>query len=161
MPGEEEACRAAGMEGYLAKPIRASGLFETIQRVAPSPDGAAPAPPASQPVFDKSSFLSRLEGDELLGVEIIEMFLQECPKLLEGVRQATGQRDASLLERAAHSLKGSVGDIAAPQAFDAACTLEMMARERKLEGADAALVSLEVALDRLVPELRKIERKAA
>jgi hypothetical protein len=37
----------------------------------------------------------------------------------------------------------------------------MMARERKLEGADAALVSLEVALDRLVPELRKIERKAA
>ena len=160
MSGEEEACRTAGMEGYLAKPVRASGLFEIIQRVA-MPAGAALAQPDPQPVFDKSCFLSRLEGDELLGAEIIEMFLQECPKLLDGVRQAAGQRDASLLERAAHTLKGSVGDIAAPQAFDAARTLEVMAREGKLEGADAALVSLEVALDRLVPELRKLEKKAA
>ena len=112
-------------------------------------------------IFDKSGFLSRLEGDELLGSEIIEMFLQEYPKLLEGVRQATEQRDAPLLERAAHTLKGSVGDIAAPQAFDAARTLEQMAREGKLEGADAALVGLETALHRLEPELRKVEKKAA
>jgi len=161
MPGDEEACRAAGMEGYMAKPIRATALFEIIQQVATPPEAAAPAEPVPQPVFDKSCFLSRLEGDELLGVEIIEMFLQECPKLLEGVRQATEQRNASLLERAAHTLKGSVGDIAAPQAFDAACTLEMIAREGKFEGADAALMSLEVALDRLVPELRKLEKKAA
>ena len=31
----------------------------------------------------------------------------------------------------------------------------MMAREGKLEDADSALMSLEVALNRLVPELRK------
>ena len=160
-PSEEEAYRAAGMQGYLAKPLRAHTLFEIIQRVATPPDTAAPAEPALQPVFDKSCFLSRLEGDEKLGGEIIEMFLHECPKLLQGVHHAAMQRDASRLERAAHTLKGSVGDIAAPQALDAARIVERMAREGKFDNVDAALVGLDVALDRLVQELRNLEKRAA
>ena len=153
--GEEEACAAAGMDAYLAKPLRPSALFEIIQRVATPLGRSRPERRIRPPVvFDKSGFLSRLEGDEQLGSEIIEMFLQEYPKLMEGVRQAAGQRNASLLERAAHTLKGSVGDISAPQAFDAARTLEQMAREGDLKGLDAALTGLEVALQRLAPELR-------
>jgi PAS domain S-box-containing protein len=160
-PKEEEEFKAVGIEGYLAKPLLPSALFEIIQRVTKPSDQGAPADTPPQVVFDKTCFLSRLEGDEQLGGEIIEMFLQECPKLLQGVRQATEQHNASLLERAAHSLKGSVGDIAAPQAFDAARTLEMMARQGNLDDADAALICLEGALNRLVPELRKIEKKIA
>jgi HPt (histidine-containing phosphotransfer) domain-containing protein len=112
-------------------------------------------------IFDKGCFLSRLEGDELLASEIIAMFLQECPKLLANVHQAAEQRNASRLVRAVHSLKGSVGDLAAPQAFEAARDLEQMAREERLEDADAALRSLEVALHRLVQELRQHEKMAA
>ena len=153
-PSEEEACATAGMDACLAKPLRPSALFEIIHRAVTPPDAAARAENPSPRVFDKPAFLSRLEGDEQLGSEIIEMFLQEYPKLMDGVRQAAGQRNASLLERAAHTLKGSVGDISAPQAFDAARTLEQMAREGDLEGLDAALMSLEVALQRLAPELR-------
>ncbi len=161
VPAEEEEFRAAGIEGYLAKPLRPSALFEIIQQVMSRSDRAVPAEAPPPVVFDRSCFLSRLEGDEQLGGEIIEMFLQECPKLLDGVRRAARQHDASLLERAAHTLKGSVGDIAAPQAFDAARTLEMMARQGNLDDAGAALMSLEGALDRLVPELRKIEKRVA
>ena len=112
-------------------------------------------------IFDKSEFLSRLEGDELLGSEIIEMFLQEYPKLLDGVHQAVEQRNASLLERAAHSLTGSVGDVAAPQALEHARALEQMARKGDWEGANAALVRLEVALDQLARELRNPEMRVA
>jgi HPt (histidine-containing phosphotransfer) domain-containing protein len=61
------------------------------------------------------------------------------------------------LELAAHTLKGSVGVIAAPQAFDAAHTLEQMAREGKVEDADAALMRLEAALHQLLQELGKYE----
>ena len=162
MPSEEEACQSR-RHGWLScqtpsAPAPYSKSSNEWQRHRTQPPRRRLPPPT---VFDKSCFLSRLEGDELLGSEIIEMFLQECPKLLEGVRQAAEQRDASLLERAAHALKGSVGDIAAPQAFDAARTLEQMAREGKFEDAGAALMSLEVALHRLAPELRKLEKKAA
>jgi PAS domain S-box-containing protein len=153
-PSEEEACTAAGMDACLAKPFRPSALFEAIHGVVTPLDSTIRAEEPAAQVFDKSTFLSRLEGDEQLGNEIIEMFLQEYPKLMEGIRQAAGQRDASLLERAAHALKGSIGDISAPQAFQAARTLEQMGREGKLEGLDAALINLEVTLQRLAPELR-------
>jgi HPt (histidine-containing phosphotransfer) domain-containing protein len=101
-----------------------------------------------------------LEGDKVLAREIIEMFLQEYPKLLENVRQAAGQHDASALARAAHTLKGSVGDVSALQAFDAARTLEEMARKGELEAADTTLKALETAVDALVHELRALESKA-
>jgi len=149
------------MQGYLAKPLQASALFEIIHRVVRLPEAAAPAEAPRPPVFDRYSFLTRLEGDELLAGEIIELFLQECPKLLEGVRQAAAQHNASLLERAAHAMKGSVGDIAAPQAFDAARTLEYLARDGKLDGADAAMMSLESSIQQLLGELQNCGKKTA
>lgn len=33
MKGDKERCLAAGMDGYVAKPIKSSALFETIDRV--------------------------------------------------------------------------------------------------------------------------------
>jgi HPt (histidine-containing phosphotransfer) domain-containing protein len=149
------------MDAYLAKPCRPRALFESIQRVTTSPSSSTKLETLAPIVFDKSGFLSRLEGDEQLGWEVIEMFLREYPKLKQNVRSAAEQRNPSLLERAAHALKGSVGDVAAPQAFEAARILEQMARGGKLDAVDAQLVSLEGALDRLVRELRKVEKNAA
>ncbi len=159
LPGEEEASRAAGMQGYLAKPVRANALFEIIERAATHREEAPEILPKM--IFDRSSFMSRLEGDEQLGSEIIEMFVQECPKLLQGVRQAVEQQSAPLLERAAHALKGSLGDIGAHQAGDAARDLEMMARNGNLDDTGDALTSLVCALDRLMPELQRGENRAA
>jgi HPt (histidine-containing phosphotransfer) domain-containing protein len=60
------------------------------------------------------------------------------------------------LERAAHALKGSAGDIAAMEAFAAARTLEQLAREGKVDDTGPALVTLEGALDRLDGVLREV-----
>jgi PAS domain S-box-containing protein len=167
---EEERCRAAGMDGYIAKPIRANDLFEMIQRVAENLTGAGAGvvsakpeqeEPQQEPVFDKARFLSRLEGDELLGAEIVGMFFGECPKLMKGIRQAFARQDAFALERAAHALKGSLGDMAATQAFDAARDLEQRARQGNLGNVGAALAILESAINRLLTELHTSELKAA
>jgi len=117
--------------------------------------------PHQEPVFDKAHFLSRLDGDELLGTEVVGMFLEECPKLMKGIRQASARQDASALERAAHTLKGSLGDMAATQAFEAARDLEQMGRQGNLENTGAALAILESVIDRLMTELRRVEMKAA
>ena len=111
-------------------------------------------------IFDKAYLLSRLEGDEQLANEVIALFLDECPKLLAAVRQVAKRRDASGLERAAHRLKGSLGDIAAPQAYHAADKLEQMARKKNLEDAEAALESLEDALHCLANELHDHQLQA-
>ena len=112
-------------------------------------------------IFDKPTFLSRLEGDEQLASEVIALFLDECPKLLADARQAAEQRNAPLLERAAHKLMGCMGDMAAPQAFNAARKLERRARENSLQDAEAVLKNLEDALHRLVHEVRDFQVQAA
>jgi HPt (histidine-containing phosphotransfer) domain-containing protein len=80
---------------------------------------------------------------------------------MKGIREAFARQEASALERAAHALKGSLGDMVAPQAFDAARDLEQMARQGNLGNVGAALAILESVIDRLVTELRRSEMKAA
>ena len=93
-PDEEEACKSAGMDGYLAKPLRAGPLFEVIRRVVALPDLTESKEAPTLMIFDKSSFLSRLEGDNSLGNELIEMFLRRVPKALgwRAPRHRGGQR---------------------------------------------------------------------
>jgi HPt (histidine-containing phosphotransfer) domain-containing protein len=152
-PAEQAACDYAGTSAYLAKPLRARALFDLIERVvAPARTAEEHRPCAS--VFDRARFLARIEGDEGLGREIVDMFLQEYPKLMENIHRAAEQGNPNLLERAAHSLKGSVGDMAAPEAMEAARVLERFANEGKLDQAAGVLKTLDESVDRLALELR-------
>ena len=101
-------------------------------------------------IFDKSSFICRLENDELLEREIIALFLTQCPHLLEEIREAASQRDAARLERAAHTLKGSLGDMAAPCAFRCARALEDMGRK----GRSRRFRESSVRFARIPPKVR-------
>ncbi len=112
-------------------------------------------------IFDKACFLDRLEGDEQLAKEIIEMFLDSCPKLLDDVRQAVQDQNAAKLERATHALKGAAGDIAAPLAHESARAVEELARENRLQDAEAKLKSLEAAVQLLINELRNLQLNPA
>lgn len=123
-------------------------------------DAAKDARLPGRPVFDWSGLLVRLENDGQLAAEVIAMFLQEHTRLLEDVREAVKKGNALLLEKSAHAMKGSAGDITAAEVFNVACRLEVMGREGKLDGAGEVLKNLEVALDRLVAELRNTQKGA-
>ena len=61
------------------------------------------------------------------------------------------------MERAAHALKGSVANFAAPAAYDAALRLEVMGRAGHLDQAPEGLRRLESALEALRPLLRNLD----
>ena len=106
--------------------------------------------------LDLSAALARVGGDEELLKEIAEIFLDECPSALSDVQQAITAADAESLQKAAHSLKGSVGNFGAKDAYEAALRLEMMGRNREMGESTQALSDLESALNRLKPQLESL-----
>jgi two-component system sensor histidine kinase/response regulator len=105
-------------------------------------------------VFDRAAALMRVEGDTELLVEIIEVFLDDSPRLLSQIREALKREDLKLLEQAAHTLKGSVGNFCAPAAYAAALKLEKIGGEGNVEKAQEAWIDLERAMEQLRPALQ-------
>jgi len=75
--------------------------------------------------------------------------------------QAIAERNLKALGRAAHTLKGSVGNFAAPAAFDAALKLELIAHEGDLTQAEEACARLQEEIERLYPALEELGKDRA
>ena len=65
-----------------------------------------------------------VEGDRELLRRMVQAFCDQCPKLLEEIRDSVLCGDGAALERAAHKLKASVGQFGAQRAYQAAARLE-------------------------------------
>ena len=155
MKGDRERCLEAGMDGYVPKPINSKQLFELIAGVRTVELKASPGTPlgVSHEILDESALLSRFEGEADLLRDVVNLFMDDCPKLMDGIRGAVERSDAHGLERAAHKLKGTVANFSARATYDAALRLEVMGREGHIEEAREALTALDAALGELGPVL--------
>jgi len=156
MKGDRERCLAAGMDGYLSKPIRYQDLLETIQRlVSGMPDITLPAPAEKPPaeVLDEAVLMSRVDNDLQLLRDLVDLYLGDYPRLVNEIRAALERKDARALQRGAHSLKGCTSNLAAKLASEAAFKLEAVAHAGDWAEAGNALESLERELVRLKPAL--------
>jgi CheY-like chemotaxis protein len=146
MKGDRERCLAAGMDGYVAKPLDPKELFLALEGVAsPSPSVAAEASAVALVAFDRSAALARVDDEELLG-KLVELFLDECPKGMAEIRRGITERDAEAVERAAHNLKGAAAVFSAEPACRAAERLEAIGRDQNWAEAEPALRTLEDAV---------------
>jgi HPt (histidine-containing phosphotransfer) domain-containing protein len=111
-------------------------------------------------VIDGAALLSRIDGDMELLRELIGLFLNDAPHLLSEICAAARCRDGAALERAAHSIKGSVSTFAARPAFDAALRLETMARCGDLADIETACATLVAEIERLSDALTTLNPAA-
>ena len=152
LKGDRERCFAAGMDGYLSKPIDRLQLFDAVE-LAPS-HGEAPIPPASFSGFNHGDFSERLGGDPQLVAEVVRVFLDDCPRLLRNVQAAIDGSNAEQLRQSAHELKGAAGNFGATAVVDAAQALEILGRHAALDAAPAAWRRLESETNQLQDVLR-------
>ena len=97
--------------------------------------------------------LALMEGDQELLQELIEVFLEDAPQRIAAVRSALAARDAELLYKAVHTLKGSAGNFGAPEVVGHALQLEAHARAGDIDSALIEFGFLEAQMDQLVGEL--------
>jgi DNA-binding NarL/FixJ family response regulator len=106
MKGFLETCLAAGMDGYISKPVHAARLFQVIDSVlskGSDEEAVKPTSDAGDRPFDESTILARMQGSQELLAGLIEAFLGECPGLMTQVCEAVLLRDAARLAEATHA----------------------------------------------------------
>lgn len=161
---DRQRCFEAGMDAYVTKPVRVRELMSMIESVIPGGslmniDANGRLMEQQLQQLDESVALSRVGGDRGLLREVVELFLDDYPGVLEKIRTAVSTHDANALEHYAHSLKGSVSTFGAKGAFDAALALERKGRSGDLSGIEEGLGKLESALGTLRPELETLQTR--
>ena len=108
---------------------------------------------SASPVFDYDRSLARLGGDPRLFAEIVVLFLEDSPKLLDLARKSIEQSNLAELERAAHSLKGLSVNFDADELASAAAAVEQHAHHHDGQRALACFQDMERELARLQQSL--------
>lgn len=142
MAEDYERGRAVGMNDYLSKPIQASELIAALNRVYPQRlhtgdqrltttvgDLAVDEPASTREAVDPEALteIVDLMGDEgaMIVHDMVQLFLQNSPLLLEQLHHALNKADPTALFRAAHTLRSPAAQVGAYQLANLCQQVEM------------------------------------
>ncbi len=123
LKGDREKYLATGMDDYASKPIQVDELISALSKCKPlsepmnraptmsDPPQSAPVDPLPEEVINISAIaeFQAVMGEDGVEVvtELIDIFFEDAPTLLAGMRQAIADKDAETFQRAAHTLKSN------------------------------------------------------
>jgi PAS domain S-box-containing protein len=147
--GDREECLEAGMDDYLAKPIRVPELRAALERArrdpALQPDAAVAV---DEGALDELRAEFGDEGDDFVD-ELIETFLGEGPELVAALLRGVDRGNAEEVRRAAHTLKTNAQTLGREQLASVCRKLEQLGRENALDSAGELAARVEVEYHRL------------
>ncbi|MDH3503243.1 MAG: PAS domain S-box protein [Nitrospirota bacterium] len=150
MKEDRESCLEAGMDDFLGKPVKLEELSTMIAKWLPH---RTTKEFVNHPVTDKNMKNSTslppcldetvLQNLKALGgkddpeffTTVVDQFLADLPRHLEGIKQAVDHQDPDALMKAAHTCKGSCRSIGATSLAEVSCALDLMGQKGILDGA--------------------------
>src|SRR5229473_211026 len=182
MKGDREKCIAAGMDEYLAKPIKLIDMQRVIERALATrrhkkrvadkllagktnregremTPGQRPAVgnPKITPPVDHDYLLQSVDGNAQAAREIVSNYLLESPELLGQRSRGVGGKRKDGIVWAAHRLGGAMLSTGARSAARVAQAIKNLAVSGELEACRETFVSLATkakAVDRALTQLQ-------
>ena len=159
LPEDRERCMAAGMDDYLAKPVKNSELEAMLGRwlgtkvPAPQVAGDRMEPLDTDGVLDREQLDSLRElaagsDDPAFLRRLADRFIEGASARLEELREAVRRGDAAVQHQVAHALKGTSASMSASGLASLCAALE--------ESGGRGEVATPAALDRLSAELGRV-----
>ena len=160
MAGDAERCLQAGMDDYVAKPVKAHVLLAAVGSWCGRRHGdvttSGPvkiSPPAEAPTTLDERILDELRsyaGDEPeLLIELGQAFVEGATHRLADLYKGQQEGSSLLLVQAAHTLKGSSGTLGAERLQELCRELEESVREHGIPDGTAILDEIAAELDRV------------
>ena len=166
-----QQCLAAGMDGYVSKPVAGNALLRVIDEVTaprgrPPPVDAcraaregSPSSPPDAARWDPGGALGYVDGDPDALLRLAAAFLTALPTAMTEIRLAFERRDAQGLRGLGHKLKGSLGLIGAKPGRRLAEQVETAGKNGDWCQAAGAVAALETELTALEARLSEFVKE--
>lgn len=174
-PSDRVRCRAAGMDGYLCKPVKREELLAAVEQLAGArdpnsstgvqsagheqsspPSGSQHFPSDDVSPLDLRRAMTTLDGNATLFQEMVRYFFKDALEHMPEIRAAATRGDLPALADKAHRLKGTVLFLGATAAISALDQVELLSRANDPAGATAAVEKLAGEIEHLAAALRRI-----
>ena len=157
MQGDREKCIAAGMDDYLAKPVRPKDVRDMVERWAGSFLNELKAPetqvatenPAAEPSVDMDRMMDLTDGNNDSLRELVEMYFNQTNKQVAQMQAAIREGKPEDLRRVAHSCAGASATLGMTH-------LVPKLREMEKLGAAGSLTGAAEICDSAVAEYHRI-----
>jgi CheY-like chemotaxis protein len=156
--GDKEKCLQAGMDDYIAKPLRRKELLNIVNKWIKSAVTVNTASPPSRPTDDVTGkdapmnfeqAREEFEGDKDFLMEVMTGFFDNVGTQIETIQQAISDGDTEKVWQEAHSIKGGAANLTAEKLSQTASILETIGKSENLKGSLEALGRLKIEYDRL------------
>jgi signal transduction histidine kinase/CheY-like chemotaxis protein/HPt (histidine-containing phosphotransfer) domain-containing protein len=154
LKGEDMRCFAAGMDGFLPKPVSIDALARTLARWMP--DLVATAAPGDVPagaLFDPEALRSLFGGDAARLAGLLQNFADSAARDIAALRRAP---DAKQLAAAAHRLNGAARMAGARLMAERAMRVEAAAKAGDLASTRRAADGMEALLAETLRVMRSV-----
>jgi PAS domain S-box-containing protein len=137
MAADRVACRNAGMDDFLAKPVSLEQLGDMLRRWTPlGPTGSSASPGADQRVLDT---LAEELGDAGIVESLVATYLSELNNRRDEIQRAAGLADVPQVRRKAHALKSSSMMLGLADLGELCRRMELLANDTELSPLAAEL----------------------
>jgi CheY-like chemotaxis protein len=161
MRGDQERCEAAGMDGFLTKPLEIERLRDTLTKFGLSAhEKIVHSEAMADAVLLEATAvttvppinLARLNeitgGDPEFAKELIDTFIASCETQLIEIHDAISAADYEALARSAHKLKGACANLHAEEVRSLVARLESEAQNANIADLHASNALLQRAFAR-------------